>query len=319
MPSIATTNRPLSIGDIIGRAFRIFRINLKLIAQVLLLPTVLLCAGRIAFIIGLTRLSKGAADIASLPIWGLVALAGGILLLFGGFVLYLRLIALVRVFTGFAPGYIEAYQYAKTRLGSLIGLTLALFAATILCILIFAIAVGVTMMLFAGKGVFLAAGVLLLTISICTGFVTILFVSVVGHISLSSIAIEKDDLGTLISHSLALSSRSFFRSILFYFLTTSAVALMAYPLSLPMIIVLVGHSVSQGIASGTHHSASELPIYMQIVSQVWEQLISMIVAPISFTCFGLYYCDLRMRQEGLDLIERVELMQAENRSEIELH
>ena len=57
---------------------------------------------------------------------------------------------------------------------------------------------------------------------------------------------------------------------------------------------------------------------MQIVSQVWEQLVSMIVTPISFTCFGLYYCDLRMRQEGLDLIERVQVMQAENNSELEL-
>jgi hypothetical protein len=44
----------------------------------------------------------------------------------------------------------------------------------------------------------------------------------------------------------------------------------------------------------------------------------MIVTPISFTCFGLYYCDLRMRQEGLDLIERVDVMQAENNSELEL-
>ncbi|MDQ5933629.1 MAG: hypothetical protein QG574_927 [Cyanobacteriota bacterium erpe_2018_sw_21hr_WHONDRS-SW48-000092_B_bin.40] len=318
MPIIATTSRPLSVGDIIGRGFRIFRINLKLIAQVLLFPTILLCAGRIGFIIGLTHLSKGAANIAALPTWGLVALAGGLLLLIGGFVLYLRLLALVRVFTGFAPNYIEANKYAKTRLGALIGLTLAAFAASILVMLMFAVAIGISVALFAGKGVFLVAGVIGLTISICSGLLTLLFVSVVGHMALSSIAIEKDDLGTLISHALALSSRSFFRSILFYFLAASAVALLAYPLSLPLIIILVGHSVSQGIATGTHHSATELPIYMQIVSQVWEQLVSMIVTPISFTCFGLYYCDLRMRQEGLDLIERVDVMQAENNSELEL-
>ncbi|MBP9094623.1 hypothetical protein KBI23_26625, partial [bacterium] len=150
-----------------------------------------------------------------------------------------------------------------------------------------------------------------------TGLLALLFVSVVSHMSLSSMAIEKDDLGTIISHSLSLSSRSFVRSILFYLLTTSAIALLAYPLSLPLIIILIGYSVSQGIISGTHQSATELPIYLQIISQVWEQLVSMIVTPISFTCFGLYYCDLRMRQEGLDLIEKVELMQAENSTELE--
>ncbi|MBP6745290.1 hypothetical protein KA344_08640 [bacterium] len=322
MPSLATTNRPLSIGDIVGRSFRIFRINLKLIAQVLLLPTILLCVGRIGFILGLTHWSKdgaGAATVFTLsPVWSLVTLAGGLLLLIGGFVLYLRQIALVRVFTGFAPNFVEANKFANTRLGSLIGLSLAAFAVAILVMLTFAVAIGLSIALFAAKGLYIAAGTVGLIFAVSSGFLALLFVSVVSHMSLSSMAIEKDDLGTLISHSLSLSSRSFFRSIVFYLLTTSAIALLAYPLSLPLIVILIGYSVSQGIISGTHNSAAELPMYLQIVSQVWEQLVSMIVTPISFTCFGLYYCDLRMRQEGLDLIERVEVMQAANSTELEL-
>jgi hypothetical protein len=321
LPSIATTNRPLSIGDIVGRAFRIFRINLKLIAHVLLLPTILLCLGRIGFILGLTHLSKEATGLAAgmafIPTWGLIALIGCLLLLIGGFVLYLRQIALVRVFTGFAPNFIEANKFANTRLGSLIALSLAIFAAAILVMLIFAVAIGLSIALFAGKGIFVAAGVVGLIIAGSTGLLALLFVSVVSHMSLSSMAIEKDDLGTIISHSLSLSSRSFIRSILFYLLTTCAIALLAYPLSLPLVVILIGYSVGQGIISGTHQPASDLPIYLQIISQVWEQLVSMIVTPISFTCFALYYCDLRMRQEGLDLIEKVELMQAANSAELE--
>ncbi|MFA6212471.1 MAG: hypothetical protein WCT03_01720 [Candidatus Obscuribacterales bacterium] len=318
MPSLAITNRPLSLGDIVGRSFRIFRLNIKLIAQVLLLPTILLCVGRIGFILGLTHLSKGASGFDSLPIWGSLALGGLILLLVGGFILYLRLIALVRVFTGFATNYIEANKFAGKRLWALVGLTLAAFAASILVILMLAVAIGLCVALFAAKGIYLVAGAVGMVIAIVFGFFLLLFMSVVGHMCLSSMAIEEDDLGSLISHSIALSSRSFFRSILFYLLTTTSVALLAYPLSLPLIVIIVGYSISQGIITGSHHSSSDLPVYLQIISQVWEQLISMIVTPISFTCFGLYYCDLRMRQEGLDLVERVELMQAANSPELEL-
>ena len=315
MSSLATTNRPLSIGDIVGRSFRIFRINIKLIAQVLVLPTVLLCAGRIGFILGLTHLSKGNAAVDSLPTWGGLCLGGFVLLIIGGFILYVRQMALVRVFTGFSSQFPEALKFTGKRLGGLLGLSLAAFAASIMIILVLAVAIGLCVALFAGKGLFLAAGIVGLIVASTVGFIALLFMSVVVHMCLSSMAIDQDDLGTVISHSIALSSRSFVRSILFYLLTTSAVALMAYPLSIPLVGIIIGYSVSQGIMTGTHHSTSELPIYLQIISQIWEQLISMVVAPISFTCFGLYYCDLRMRQEGLDLVKRVEVMQAENNPE----
>jgi hypothetical protein len=32
----------------------------------------------------------------------------------------------------------------------------------------------------------------------------------------------------------------------------------------------------------------------------------MIIGPIYYLAYALYYCDLRMRQEGLDLIERLD-------------
>ncbi|CAN5359925.1 hypothetical protein BH11CYA1_BH11CYA1_24580 [soil metagenome] len=318
MPSLVNTNRPLSIGDIVGRSFRIFRLNIKLIAQVLLLPTILLCGGRIGFILGLTHLSKGHTTLQDLPTWGVLTLVGLLLLFIGGFILYLRQMALVRVFTGFAANFPDADKFTGKRLWSLVGLGLATFAASILIILVLAVAIGLCVALFAGKGLFLAAGVVGLVVSATAGFLAILFMSIVGHMSISSMAIEKDDLGTIISHSIALSARSFGRSIIFYLVTTSAIALLAYPLSIPLVGIIIGYSVTQGIMTGAHHSASDLPIYLQIVSQIWEQIIGMIVAPISFTCFGLYYCDLRMRQEGLDLVERLEIMQAANSPDAEL-
>ncbi len=305
MSNLRNITTPLSIGDIIGRAFRIFRVNIALIAQVLILPTVLLCVGRIGFILGLTYFTKGHPPVEAMWTWGLAGLAGLVILIIGAFVLYLRQLSLVRLFTGFAPTFAEAQQFVKGRGWSMVGLGLAYFAAIMALTLVFSIAIAVCLPLFAFKSAGIIAGTIGTIFCLSAGLASLTYVGIVAHMTMSSMAIESDDLGTLISHSSALTARAFFRSTVFLFVTAVSVSLLAYPLSVPLVIVIIINSVTQGIIAGGPHAAGDLPIYIQVISQVWEQIINMIVGPILFICYGLYYCDLRMRQEGLDLIERV--------------
>jgi len=315
LSKLLNISRPLSIGDIIGRAFRIFRVNILLIAQALILPTVLLCIGRIGFVLGLTYFIKGKAQPEVMITWGAAGLAGLIILLIGGFVLYIRQLSLVRLFTGFAPSFSEAYQFVKGRIWAIFGLGLAYLAAIIASAIVWSIVMALSLPLFAIKGMVGAvAGMMFLLLAVSGGIFTIIYIAIVAHMTMSSMAIESDDLGTLITHSGALTARAFFRSFIFLIVTALSVSLIAYPLSLPLVVIIMANSLSQGIMAGGVHGASEVPIYIQVISQVWEQLISMVVGPITFICYGLYYCDLRMRQEGLDLIERVDSLELQSQA-----
>jgi len=196
----------------------------------------------------------------------------------------------------------------------MVGLGLAYFAAIMGLVLVWSVALTVCLPLFAMKGAGIIAGCIGMTFGLAGGLVSLLYVGIVAHMTVSSMAIESDGLGTLISHSSALTARAFFRSIVFLFVTAISVSLLAYPLSVPLVIVIMINSVTQGIIAGGPHGAAEVPIYIQVISQVWEQLINMIVGPILFICYGLYYCDLRMRQEGLDLIERVDSLELQSQA-----
>jgi hypothetical protein len=108
-----------------------------------------------------------------------------------------------------------------------------------------------------------------------------------------------------------LTLHSFFRSFAFLIVNSTLVTLVVYPLLLPMILIMGGYMIIRGAASGVPETS--LPMYLQVFNSVWETAINMIIGPIYYLAFTLYYCDLRMRREGLDLIERLDDMEeAEN-------
>jgi hypothetical protein len=303
---MATTlkiSTPLSIGDIIGRGFRIFRMNVGLIAKVLLLPTILLCFGRVFLTVGIANVPKATLSFFSLEVVAFV-LAGILVLIVGGFMFYMRQLALVRFFMGFSDSYKDADKFMGTRYWTLTGLMLATMAAVVIIGVFWGIGIGLCVPMMALKGAGMAAGLLGASLGVLGFLGCIVFISVAAQISMSCMAMESDDLGTIITHSAGLTARSFWRSIAFLTVTGVAVSLVAYPLCLPIVVAVSINSVTSGILNGSHQAGAQLPIALQVFNQLWEQMMSMIVAPISHICYGLYYCDLRMRQEGLDLVER---------------
>ena len=51
-----------------------------------------------------------------------------------------------------------------------------------------------------------------------------------------------------------------------------------------------------------------LPIQWQIFVAFWETVIEMVTQPILFLAFGFYYYDLRLRNEGVDVLESLEAL-----------
>jgi hypothetical protein len=305
--SLVTT--PLSTGDIVGRALRIFRVNIKLIAKVLLAPTIILCIARVGISLGASTLAKGGALSAASGAWAAIMLVSFVVLFIGAVSLYLRELALVRIFCGYADNFESAYKFVRSKLWSLLGVGLIMIFAFVVIAVFWGLEMVVSAIFLPMKGAMPIVGGLLMSFGAVALVLSLLFTSVVAMMAISSMAIEDADIGSLITHCFSLSRRAFARSMLFLILGHVTVSLLAYPLCVPIFLVLGVAMFMQGISAAPHH-AVELPLYYQVFSQVWETLISMILGPINYICYGLFYCDLRMRQEGTDLLSRLNSLQA---------
>ncbi len=81
-----------------------------------------------------------------------------------------------------------------------------------------------------------------------------------------------------------------------------------YPLSLPVVLVSIFEFMRQGMSPEFLTDPGKMPFYFTLVSQTWESIIGIVLWPISFMATGLYYYDLRMRKEGIDLIRQIDLL-----------
>lgn len=296
---------PLSSGDIVGRAFRIFRANLGTIARILVLPTILLCIGKSLLVIAGASLTAASGFTASLA-WAPAGIAGFILAIFGGIMLYLRQLALVRYFTGFASSTLEAAAYMKKRWTSMIGISLATGTMIIMGAVVWTVLIGLSVPFLKNSGPPAIIASAIIAIGVLGFLTTLFYLSIVATLSMTGLAIEQGDISSIMSRAFALSGRSFFRSSGFLSLATLAISLIAYPLSLPIVLISFAYAVFHGVSTGDYTSAQTQPLALQVLTQTWETVVSMIVGPVYHFAFGLYYCDLKMRQEGLDIVRRLD-------------
>jgi len=299
---------PLSAGDIVGRAFRIFRQNILFIGKILLLPTVFLCLGRIGVLVGCSYGAKFLNNPGAGILWFGIAFLGGIVFCFGAFMMWIRQLAIIRFLTGFAPSYEEAQRLVKGRIYSLIALTITTFMVSLVSTVVWAVLMAISVPALKSQGLLpilasfgLATGILGLIISL-------VFICMVNYLVTTALALENKDLGVLIGECFTLTLHSFFRSIVFFVLSLTSVMVVAYPMSLPMLLLIGAFMLVQGAATGNPETA--LPMYMQVLNSVWETAINMVIGPIYYLSYALYYSDLCMRQHGIDLIERLDGVEA---------
>jgi hypothetical protein len=305
---------PLSSGDIIGLAFRVFRQNIPLILKTLLLPTALLALGRVA--LTLTGSYAFKSGTAGGIIWAFVGLFGMLLGTFSVVYLYLRQLALVRYFAGFASSIEEAKQYMKRKLWSVVALGLAYIAIVVITSIAWLAIIFLAASLLALKGAASILAAFIMSLAILGGFISFVFIGLAGSLAYNALAIEDSDLNTIIARSFSFTWRAFFRSCGFGLLATTSVSLLAYPLTLPVIIASIIYLIMHGV-SGASGSASDLPPQMQVFCNLWETMTQMIIGPIYHIAYGFFFCDLKMRMEGLDLSTRLESIKPNHGPELD--
>ena len=310
-----------SVGDLIGRSIRIYRKNIKLFFHVLLWPTVFLTASKVAFHWGVTNFSLrlDQKDWTMMGISAFIALVGMLGLIVVGLFLQLRQLSFIRLVTGFADNYQEAYAYIKQRKWKIIGLIFLAYIGIFACITFWSIVISVCMTFFKANTATTYAllagmifGLIGLTVSVTISGIALYLAFAVG-------ACEDLSVGGLCNRTFSLVFQDFWRAGYFCTLLFIALMVIQYPLSLPVVLVSIFEFMRQGMSPEFLTDPGKMPFYFTLVNQTWESIIGIILWPISFMATGLFYYDLRMRKEGIDLIRQIDLISRPVASSEEKH
>lgn len=291
-------NAPSTVGDVIGQAFRLCRSNIKFLARIQLMPTIIELLGNLLIVVGAHDLASGESS----HIWqSLAIMAPGLILrLVGEFLLTMRHLAVIRWFTGFASNFKEAYDFVWKRKFYLIFAVLAIYMLLTATIIFWCIFIGVSLVFAKMKAlaIFSAIGVLVGTLSMLLSMLlSTLPLIIIGP----SIACDNTDFTTILGDALKLTGSNFLRTMFFSILLLVSIYAIAAALdSVPIIVTLVEYARAI-IAGGVHAMPKSLSLPTQVFSAVWRSGSNMFVSPMVFVACGLYYVDIRMRLDGLDL------------------
>lgn len=301
---------PQGIGDLIGLAFRITRRNISTIFRFILVPSIFTLAAGVmfqwVFTYGTAAVSESRNFSSALSLVGLFLLAFTVFSL-SWWVLGMRLLALTRVVLGFAPTLEEASKYMMRRRWALAGIYM-LGVAAVIAICVMLIVAGAFVIGFAsafpvgGETMKLViTAVALVVIGFGLIFVAC-FYMLAAHVAYSVLACEDQPVGAVLGRSLALTFQYFWRGCAFGLLFMVTFSIISYPLSLPVAVVTFFDALRNGLSStGGIGAAYKPPLYLLVLTQVWEAGMGVLLRPLLVFAFGLFYYDLRMRRDGIDI------------------
>jgi len=294
-----------SVGDVIGRAVRLFRLNYTPILQALFVPTIVCVAGR-------TLLQWGISQHFSfrdlLPQFT-TCLLGLIIVVWACWRLTLIQLALTVQLVGEGPNYKVAYQSLLKKQMQIFHCFWIQWAALFVNAVIwslFGVSAAILYSSFSNStfGNVLAA----IVISIITLFG--LFggtVVMIGFWALALIisSMENEPFGKVCDDCVSFVSRDFWRICYFVLAVIFSICALLMPLYLPPLIVgLI--EVSRYAISHPGQHLTQMPFYLLVFGQAWESIVNMVVWPIYYFAVAYFYQDLKIRQRASDVLQNLE-------------
>ena len=310
MPTF-TILEPMSTGDVIDRAVRLYRRNFSPLIAIVAVPSI------IGYLVGLALSSGYAQLLGSVANPSLGLQGAGLVLLMLGLIGYpfwffsqvFTLTGLARVvgdhlMMGETITFRKCFAAARSRIGDIILMTLLLFAAMIVIGMIFflimfavmmvaAIIVGVT----AGAGMPQWLGITILVVlmlaALAGGVILVLIVAARVILLPQVVMIEGQSTGSSLGRAIRLGGGNWYRvgaiMLFAYFISLSLLA----ALTLPGALLLEWFNVSsiefaQTAAGDALYSA-------------FTQIANVLSLPIWAVSFTLLYLDNRVRKEGYDM------------------
>jgi hypothetical protein len=300
--------QPLTVLDLTGLAFRFWRRNMGAILRFLLVPSIFVTIVGVAFQWVLTygiNIVKKAKDFGvGVEIFCLGALIFVAWMLVWWW-LTIRLMALVRLSLGFSATLEEALSFCSAKKWSLALLWLlliaALFGITIACFGMMASG------LFVGGPMRGVAVLVTLSIGSWTMAIGVMIYLLLAHLTICVLACEKEGAIAVVGKSFSMMFKHLARTAGFGLAFMLVYWCVYYPLSLPLGVLTGIDYWQQGVFNASERAAAyQPPVYLLIVSSVWESIIGMLMRPLAVCAWGYFYFDLRMRSEGLDLKRKLD-------------
>lgn len=303
------TLAPMSAGDIIDNAVRLYRTHFLVLLRIVLAPSLVSFLGGILFTVGLRNFSLERGDTRAIVTTSLIGC--GLTLYLAGKVVFLAFLggtsrALVSHFAfGTTLRAREVFQAVRTRWWPLVGATLAIFF----------LLVGVFMIVYMVVS-FAGAAYLALTVTVLSnlpswmqivqhtifGLITLLGLLLTGLLVYSRIIfvpqalmVEGKGVFNAIARSILLAGGDIRKigSILLF------QVYVAWSLLVLLVIPLGWYGYLNGIDINPFNDAA--PIWYNIAQQTVTEISEILLAPIAMVAFTLLYLDVRVRKEGFDV------------------
>jgi len=294
-----------SVGDVIGRAVRLFRLNYTPILQALFVPTIVCVAGRTLLQWGISQHFSW-RDLA--PQFA-TCLIGLIIAVLAVWRLTLIQLALTVQYVADGPNYKEVYQTIVKKQLQIFNCFWISWAALFVNAIVWSLFGVSTAILYSSfsnsslGNVVAAAGISIVTlIGLFGGSIVI-----VGFWALAVVisTMENEPFGKVCDDCVSFVSRDFWRVIYFVVASTFALSALLMPLYLPPLLVGL-FEVSRYALTHPGRHLTQMPFYLLVFGQAWESIVNMIIWPIFYFSVGFFYRDLKIRQRASDVLQKLE-------------
>lgn len=303
------TIMPLSAGDIIDRAVRLYRQHFVALLRIVLAPSLIAYLGGIALTVGLQNFSLVHGD-TQMIVSGALVVGGLVVYLIGKIAFFVVLggtsRALVNHFIDGSPLRArEVFRTVRERLWSLIGATLLVFLLLVaLFSLLYVVAILVvviytfSVIALIQKLPFWAQMIFHLTFGgLFAGLLLALLLMIYARIIYvpQALMVEGKGVFSALSRSFTLAGHNLRRIgaiFLFWFYVASSVYLL-------LLIPLDWYAYLNGV--DINPFSVEKPLWYSISQQTLTQVSEILLMPIALLGFTILYIDSRVRKEGFDV------------------
>jgi len=311
----------LSVGDCVGLAIRQCRRDVKFLAMKLLLPSVIELVGKLFLVSGarvfLASLHGGIPGPETLSALG-PSLIGFLICIPAEVWLTMLQLSYVRMVVNQSTDFNLAFKQVRHKFWAVILYAIGYYAAFFVWVFAWAFMFGIASFLAkVGAG---GAGGAIVMVPVILAMIVIALINLVLLLLPASVlfvvlACEDKGFFQIIGRAYAMTFKRLFPTA--GFCCVLFVTWMALFMALTSVLQIFygAEYMKAGVYTGKKHAGEiQMPLYVQIIGGSWNSIIYMYLMPVFFLASGYYYYSLRMRLEGLDISNGIELLEQKRRA-----
>lgn len=296
-------DRMFSVGDAVGMAVRRCRRDFPFLFRKLLAPSVVELIGKFMFLFA-SRAFLEANRVGGMPHYTtlLLMFAAMIFMVPGELWLTVRQLGYVRMIVLGMDSYDETYKIVRGRFWHIILYAILFYIAIVLWL--FACILAFTIGSFIAKAISapIAIIVLCILVMIVVGAAGLIALMLPLSILFAVLACEDVGVFQTLGRAFAMTYKRFSATAGFANLSFFTNTLLYYALTSLLHIAYSFFYYGAFKSGGRMPSPEIIPVYLQIIGYVWISFVQMFLMPVALLSSGFYYYSLRMRKEGLDII-----------------